>query len=254
MHFIEDPVIDLPSTQAEWAALSAADKDTLYARWTPQAVVRVHDSPVLAELTGVQFQLVNGEKYLPLHVVEYIYARAMQPAAFGAGVREQSLRCVIAPAALGRVEAALVAHGLDTSKCSLSELVRRVDEYMEDVPSGLPAAALELGRDDLVPIQADAVGAQAARTWPYVHVTFGNCTGSTYGGGTLRTYAEFTGMLGPRVSRERVANVSTQVSVVGQALKTCVAEGALQVVAAHPEPLADLVIGFISQTAWSQEM
>jgi hypothetical protein len=67
----------LPTTFAAWGALSQPALASLYGKMTDRMLVLVEGSQLAAAAPDLLFELIDGQKALPLHEVIFFYGRLL---------------------------------------------------------------------------------------------------------------------------------------------------------------------------------
>ena len=65
----------MPAPAADWVALADGDRDTLHAAWSPQLLIDITASKILAACPSALTVSGAPIRTAPLHEVEYYYAR-----------------------------------------------------------------------------------------------------------------------------------------------------------------------------------
>ena len=91
MKFLETPDLGIPASRAAWDAIPADDAARLRATWTADVLVVVDGSHLIDAVVDLPVQISDGNKCIPLHVLEAIYGRTL---ALGAGVDAPLAYCI----------------------------------------------------------------------------------------------------------------------------------------------------------------
>ena len=221
MHLTRSGTTEMPTTFAEWHALEPIQKSNLFDAWGDLMLVNISDAHLFHTLppSVVTYKIPDGEDdpvpYIEHHKIEFLYSRVC---CLDSEVVGLDLSSAIAPRALDKVEAHLVANNFDFSPTTMHILAQRLELF------GISNERLILTPDDFIPLEPfgswvqpagragastrNTAGAQEEQEPVYVPdelslVWPGKIDlRNLFSHGTLGPYAILAGILGPRLRRE----------------------------------------------------